>query len=353
MSNETKSENPSMQQLKVIGWAKLLWKGRKILLISVIVSILIGLSIALFSPKEYTSWTTVVPQTSNAASKLSGMSSLAAMAGFNLDLSTGEELPPAIYPQIVGSVLYQLELMYTSFYIEEANKQVTLYEYYTKYIFKGLFYKIKGFFKGEQNNKKRVKGRPIYLSGQEEKVCDIIKKQVTVNVDVKNGYITLYSSFPEAELSAEVADKARELLQKYITEYKIKKAADKLIFIEARYREKKSEFYKAQREMSYFNDQNKYLSNAVSSMEGERLKGEYSIALSVYNELAKQQEQAKIQVKEDTPVFSVIQPAKVPLNQTKPKKMLIMTVWLFLGVVLGIGFVFGKEYMRGIKANWN
>ena len=105
--------------------------------------------------------------------------------------------------------------------------------------------------------------------------------------------------------------------------------------------------------MSYFNDQNKYLSNAVSSMEGERLKGEYSIALSVYNELAKQQEQAKIQVKEDTPVFSVIQPAKVPLNQTKPKKMLIMTVWLFLGVVLGIGFVFGKEYMRDIKANWN
>lgn len=352
MSNDNISNKLTGQQLKVMEWAKLVWKSRITLLIVIIVSCLIGLMIALFSPKEYKSWTTVVPQTSNSASKLSGMSSLAAMAGFNLDLSSGEELSPAIYPQIVGSVLFQLELMNTSFYIEEAEKPVTLYDYYTKYAKKSLMQKIKDLFNNEEKVKKRDKNRPVFLTGQEEKVCEILQKQVTINVDVKNGYITLYSSFPEAELSAEVADKARELLQKYITEYKIKKAKDKLLFIEERYQEKKSEFYKAQRNMAYFNDQNKYLSNSVSSIEGERLKSEYSIALSVFNELSKQLETAKIQVKEDTPVFSVIQPAKVPLKKTKPNKMLIMTVWFFLGIVLGTGFVFGKEYMRYIKANW-
>lgn len=353
MLNDNISKKLTEQQLKVMEWSKLIWKGRMTLIIFIFISCFIGLLIALLSPKEYKSWTTVVPQTSNAASKLSGMSSLAAMAGFNLDLSSGEELSPAIYPQIVGSVLYQLELMNTSFYIEEAKKQVTLYDYYTKYAKKSLIQKFKELFNREENVKKRDLNRPVYLTGQQEKVCNIIQKQVTINVDVKNGYIILYSSFPEAELSAEVADKARELLQKYITEYKIKKAKDKLLFIEERYQEKKSEFYKAQRNMAYFNDQNKYLSNSVSSIEGERLKGEYSIALSVYNELAKQLETAKIQVKEDTPVFSVIQPAKVPLKKTKPNKVLIMTVWLFMGILVGIGAIMGKHYLVGIKENWN
>jgi multidrug efflux pump subunit AcrB len=48
-------------------------------------------------------------------------------------------------------------------------------------------------------------------------------------------------AFSNAEVAAQVADKARELLQKYVTQYKIRKASDKMEFIEGRYNEKKSE----------------------------------------------------------------------------------------------------------------
>jgi uncharacterized protein involved in exopolysaccharide biosynthesis len=85
----------------------------------------------------------------------------------------------------------------------------------------------------------------------------------------------------------------------------------------------------------------------------ERLQGEYSIALNVYNELAKQLEQAKIQVKEETPVFSVLEPAMIPREKSKPKKPMIVAIWLFLGGILGVGIVFGKGYLKEIKSKWN
>ena len=52
---------------------------------------------------------------------------------------------------------------------------------------------------------------------------------MTINLDSKQGFITLQAAFPEAMLSAQVADQARELLQKYITRFKIEKASDKTV----------------------------------------------------------------------------------------------------------------------------
>lgn len=346
--------------MQVIGWAKTLWFGRKTLFITMLVCFLIGLVVALLTPKEYTAWTTVVPQTSGSNSKLSGVSSLAAMAGFNLNLGSGDELSPAIYPQLMSSVNFQLELMRSKFQVDGADKPVSLYTYYTEYADFGVFFRMGEFFKGLPDQlfgskkpvRKQEAGRPVSLTAKEEKVCEYLEKQVTVSVDVKNGYVTLNAYFPDAELAAEVVEKARELLQKYITENKTQKTAQQLDFIEERFAEKKAEFYKAQRNLAYFHDNNKYLAEAGASVGEERLKSEYTIAMSVYNELAKQLEQAKIQVKEDTPAFSVIQPAKVPNKPIKPKKVMILTVWLFLGFTLGIGLVIGKHFLKDMKANW-
>ena len=158
---------------------------------------------------------------------------------------------------------------------------------------------------------------------------------------------------PEARLSAEVAYQARELLQKYITRLKIEKATDQLNFIQARYNEKKKEFEKAQMNLAWFRDRNRNVATSIGRTEEERLQSEYTIAFNVYSELAKQLEQAQIQVKEDTPVLSVLAPATVPAEKSKPKKAQILLIWIFIGAVIGVGLVFGKDFLGTIKKKWN
>jgi hypothetical protein len=316
--------------------------------------------LVLLTPREYTSWTTVVPQSSNQASKLGGMSSLAAMAGFNLNLGAGDDLAPAVYPQVVSSPLFLKELMSKTFFVQGAPAPVNLHDYFLNYYKPGLLQRLKGWRPTDNQVESAmvldtVAGwkRPVEFSSTEEKVAELIQKQLSVVVDVKNGYITLNAVFQDAMLAAQVADAAREQLQTYITGFRIRKATEQLSFIEGRYREKKAEYQKAQSRLASVVDANKYLESESASVQEERLKSEYNIAASVYTELAKQLEQAQIQVKEDTPVFMVIQPAKVPHKPTKPRCLLMVTMWLFFGVIVGAGLVFGNEYWKNIQMNWN
>jgi uncharacterized protein involved in exopolysaccharide biosynthesis len=353
-------------EIDLLALAKTLWSGRSTILKTILLAGILGVIIAILSPVEYTATTSMVPQTGQSGSKLGGLSSLAAMAGFNLDMaSSGEALSPMVYPQIVNSVPFQLDLMNTTFTFSEVNHPVSLYEYYTHIAKPGalelmgkytiglpgvLITAIKG--KPSQLAAKEGKG-PIGLSYDQEEVRKMIEEKVILTLDPKQGYLTLHATLPEALLSAQVADQARELLQQYITRYKIEKATNKLDFIESRYEEKKKEFEKTQERLAWYRDQNRNMSSAVARTEEERLQGEFSISMNVYNELAKQLEQAKIQVKEETPVFSVLEPATVPREKSKPQKALIMLIWLFLGALLGVGLVFGKSYLKELKSKWN
>ena len=95
------------------------------------------------------------------------------------------------------------------------------------------------------------------------------------------------------------------------------------------------------------------MTSAVARTEETRLQSDYTIAMNVYNELAKQLEQAKIQVKEETPVFSILEPAMVPNEKSKPKKPMIVFIWLFLGGIIGTGTVFGKSFLKDVKTMLN
>lgn len=352
-------------EIDLLALAKRIWEGRKVLTKSIIAGAIIGLIIAIVTPKEFTATTTIVPQTSSST-KLGGLSSLAAMAGFNLDNmgSSGEALSPLVYPQIVSSVPFQLDLMNTTFTFTKVNHAVSLYEYYaeiekpsvlslvSKYTI-GLPGVILSAMKGDADQKITTGDKgPISLSKKQEDVRKIISRNVSITLDSKQGYITIQSTFPEALLAAQVADRARELLQKYITSFKIEKASDKLAFIEDRYTEKKKDFEKAQEKLARFRDQNHNVSSMLARTEEERLQGEYSVALNVYNELAKQLEQAKIQVKEETPTFSVVQPSVIPDKKSKPNRPMILMVFIFLGGIAGMGWIFGKQFYEELKVRW-
>jgi LPS O-antigen subunit length determinant protein (WzzB/FepE family) len=91
----------------------------------------------------------------------------------------------------------------------------------------------------------------------------------------------------------------------------------------------------------------------LARTEEERLMNEYQLAFQVYSQLAQQLETAQIKVKEDTPVFSIVKPVTVPIEKSKPNRPLILIIWTFLGGIIGVGWIFGKQFLKDIKTKWN
>ena len=86
-------------EVDLMSMVKNLWKERRIIIKTVIVFTIFGLLVALFSQKEYTASTIMVPEINNPSSNLGGLSSLASLAGFNMNMNAGgEAISPKLYP---------------------------------------------------------------------------------------------------------------------------------------------------------------------------------------------------------------------------------------------------------------
>jgi len=354
-------------EIDLIALAKTFWKGRPILIKSIIIFGIIGFIVAITSPKEYVAKTVMVPQVADGQSKLGGLGGLAAMAGINISAgSTGSELSPTIYPQIVSSIPFQLELMNKPLNFKESLSPITLFDYYAKerkpsffsYLTKytiGLPGVIIGAVKG-----KTTEGilpgsgtkQPLQLNEDQRKVRKIISGLISLEVNAKEGYLTLSTKMAEPGPAAQLTQRAQELLQQYIKEFKIKKTKANLEFVQQRYEETEKKYESTQQRLAAFRDRNRNVSSALAGTELERLTSQYSLVSGVYSELAKQLEQAKIQVKQDTPVFTVIEPVSVPTERSKPNRPMILFIWIFLGGVVGTGVIFGRQYLGTVKERW-
>ena len=367
IAENKKTFNPNADyEIDLIPIAKKFWFGRRTIAKWTIIGGILGLIIALSSSKEFVATSILVPSGYEGVAKLSAMSGLgglAAMAGINLNTSLGTDLSPIVYPKIVTSIPFHLELMDTPLSFKEIGKPVTLMEYYSDYQKPNLLLKytlglpglLINALKGEEKEiiKSTEAQGPIELTATQQVVHGMLMGAVSLEVDPKEGVLILTSKMPEALPAAQLGERAQQLLQKYIVEFKVKKSKANLNFIQQRFDETTLKFEAMQQRLATFRDRNKNVSLATVRTEEERLTSQYNLTYNVYNELAKQLEQAKIQVKQDTPVFTIIEPVSVPLRKTKPNRPLILIIWLVVGTIIGTTFVFGKRFKSEAILRWN
>lgn len=354
------------QEIDLIALVKRLWAKRIFVIYVTAGFMVLGLLVALFSKKEYTASTIFVPQTSQQRGG-SSISSLASLAGINLGQMGGDMLSPTVYPQLLSNVDLIKELMYTPVKFEEWPEKITLYDYYTdpeynKMTFFGAVKKytiglpgvIIGAIKGkdEENvDAAGLDGLAVYTE-REYQCKKVLSDLISVSINDKDGYIELSVRMPEAVAAAEVATTVFNLLEKYVTEYKIEKAKATLDFVNDRFNEAKEDFEQKQLAYAKFRDANRGQLTATAQITEDRLRKEYDMANTIYTELARQKTQVELQVKEDTPVLSVVQPIVVPFERSKPRRAIILIAFTFLGGCLGCASVFGLDFIKNQGSSW-
>jgi LPS O-antigen subunit length determinant protein (WzzB/FepE family) len=364
MTTPTTHNNSSENQedsIDIIALLQSIWTGKKLILKTVLVFMILGLFIAVFSQNEYTASTTIVPQSSSEKPGGS-LGGIAALAGINLG-SVGQQssISPTLYPQILTNISFQKELLETLITIEGQDNKITYKEYYTNVYSPSVLSSIKkytiglpgvliGLLKSDEISKEESKNNDSLpqITEDDKKLIELLLEQLSMEVNDKDGYISLSTTMPEARAAAELTQKAQELLEQYVIDFKIEKSSSELDFIKNRYQEKEQEFQKIQQKLAVYTDRNQNVNSARAKMELMLLQSEYDLAYGVYSELAKQLETQELKVKEDTPIFTILQPVFVPLEKTGPKRSLILIIYTFLGFVLSIGYLLAIEPIQNI-----
>ncbi len=316
---------------------------------------LLGVVLAVLAPVRYTAGSSFVPQTSGDQPS-SSLSGLASLAGINLGglMGGGSEIPPSLYPNISQSIPYRVALLETLVgedpqplrdYLQGQGGGVSVLGTIKKYTIglPGLLLNKK------EEGTSNPTGGLFKITEEDKKLFEHLKNNLVVEVNEKEGYVSLSFESDDREISAQVAQAATDLLQQRVIAYKNQSALETLKFVQQQHDAKKVEFETLQDSIARFKDQNLNIASSLYQNKLTRLESNFSIVSSVFQELAGQLEQAKLQVSKDTPIFTVIEPVNIPLERSKPKRTLMVLIWTFLGAVLSTGWVLVRDTVFQIK----
>lgn len=352
------------QEIDLIELARRIWKERKLILKwcgwAVIVALVVGFSI----PKEYTARVTVAPETANNGKSMSGgLSALAGMAGIDLgSMQNNDALSPELYPDIVKSIPFSVEIFDVKVTDMEGKLNTTVYEYLDEYQkkpwwghvigapFKALGWIVKKIKGEEENNNDDKNVNPFRLTNKQNAIISELSKRIIVEVDKKTSVIMISVTMQDPLIAATLTNEVMNKLQDYITEYRTNKARKDLEYTQKLYEESMQNYHKLQQEYAQYVDRNHNVSLRSAQTYQDRLKNEMELAFNVYNQTAQQLQVAKAKVQEDTPVYTVVEAATVPLSASKPMKMMILIGFVFLAGMGSCGWVlFGENMIKSFK----
>lgn len=324
------------------------------------VGLIIGILIALSTPKQYTVSITLSPEMGSGKSG----GGLASMAASFLGGSVGADSPDALNatlaPDIVTSTPFLLELFNAR--VVSQNKQIdttfTAYLDEQKSSWIGYVLKapgmaiggIRSLFTDKEEETVTVQEGAIELNKKDAAKLKGLRKQITAEVDKKTSITTLSVTLQDPKVAATMADTVVSKLQQYITTYRTSKAKEDCQYLEMLYKERQQEYYTAQQRYARYVDANSNMVFQSTMAERERLQNDMNLAYQVYSQVAQQLQVARAKVQEEKPVFAVVEPAVVPLNPSGTSRKVIVVGFVFLAVAFtGAWMLLGKKYWLQLK----
>ncbi|MGN1214949.1 MAG: GNVR domain-containing protein [Candidatus Cryptobacteroides sp.] len=328
-------------------WAKVKASWKTVLCF-VCASAVIGLVIGFSIPKKYKVVTKLAPELSNSA--VNRLSSLANLAGMNANvLGSSDAVYPMIYPEIIYSSNFLVELF--DMPVEIAGQEpMTLFEYVRDHtrrpwwsVVLGLPGKLVSIIKNEEEDDPDAPVDPYRLTAGQAAVAKALGTNIRASVEKKTMMITIETTMQDPVVAADLARYANEKLKKYVTDYRTDKVRETVDYLEGVLVQTRDDYYAAQRKYASYVDSHRNLVLQSVKVEAERLQNDMNLKYSLYNSVVQQLQSANLKVQQETPVFTEIVPASVPLRPYAPSKKKILAAFLFLGIVAGVATVLLKK----------
>ena len=323
------------------------------------------------SPKEYESVCVLYDE--EASHQNNSIMAISMLAGDNTKNGLSESSSGDLYQLILKNKPFLLELSKLQIITEKSNKNFTLEQYFKKDIqLDAIERVITGFINSPQYIKSLFskssvnvdqKGKSdesssgfeedsfinkVYvseLSANDKKIIGILGSRIRLTQSGKLSKLSV--KMPDPKLSASVNKAVFELLIKYAVRFKVSKQIENVNFLEERTKEAEVNYKASQKRVANFKDNNYNLVFQGVQTQESVLQNNYVLYSAIYNQLASQLEQAKIQLKKDSPLFTVVEPIYIPDQVAIDNSKVIS--YMIKGVLIGL-FISAIIFYRRYKA---
>ena len=262
------------------------------------------------------------------------------MAGIDLgSSSTGGDIPPQLYPKIVSSIPFHLEILGTVINWENGNGR------YGDYLHKDIDDSSSLDIINLNSLGIEPDGKDVWnISELVHSLIEKSKSNIKIETN-RDGYVKISVNDKEPHVAAQIAKAAEQALQQRIIDYKIASTELLYEFTRNQWLQKRAEFYGIQDSLARFSDKNQNITSSYAQNERKRLETRYDILNSVYSELWSQKEQTALQLKRDTPIFTIIDPVIVPNRKSSPQRFAIVLLISSLAFVFSASYFFIKDVL--------
>ena len=316
------------------------FKAHKLLFLWVLsTTFIISCLIILPIPRYYISTISLAPELNNANSLKGSLSDIASNFGFSIDGNTpGDAISPNLYPELMKSNNFIHTIANCRIETSDGKLRTTYYKYLKHYqkknpVLSPLTSFMRLFLEEETSTEDRAIN-PFQLTKAQDKVFSTIKENLSCEIDIKTGLITISVKDQDPLVAASMVDFVKIQLQSFITEYRTSKAKKDEKYYARLTSEAKVAYEKSRQRYSSYSDANfDAILQSVKSKE-EDLENDMQLKFNTYSAMNNQLQLAKARVQEKTPAFTVVTNASIPLKPAGPKRMAFVLAMLLFSFTI-------------------
>ncbi|MFN0158304.1 MAG: Wzz/FepE/Etk N-terminal domain-containing protein [Bacteroidota bacterium] len=302
------SEEPALSLSDVVSP---IWQHRRRVLIISFAAAVLALGINFILPAYFKSTAKILPETEkNKLSALSQFADVAQLAGVSMP---GSEIA-RLYPLIMSSETVLRIVIDRRYQTAKFPQPVTLIE----------------FFELDEET-------------PEENAAEAVKEMqelLVTTYEVKTGLVTVTLEMREPRLAADVLNALIDELDKFMRLKRVSNATEQRKWVDVRLTQVEEELRHAENALLAFREKNRRVIDSPQLLvEQERKMREVQVKSTVYIELVKQSELAKIEEIKNIAIVNVLDPARPAVKKERPRRLINTLIVFFVTLVAMCVFV--------------
>ncbi|MFC2263615.1 MAG: Wzz/FepE/Etk N-terminal domain-containing protein [Prevotella conceptionensis] len=329
-----------IKEIDVISLTKRVFCEKILLAKFVFAFIILGVVYALGTPKEYTASVVLAPE-ANSLGMSSNLNDIASMMG--VDMGKNGKSADAIYPDIYPNIFASTDFVIKLFDVPVRLKNTHKTKPYSEHLLKDTptpFWEyplkwIGDVFKSSGDTVQNKQVDAFQLTPKQFSMYKLIKGRIDCLSSKGTNIITITATDYDPMVAAIVADTLQSRLQEYIFRYRTQKARKDLAFAMRLNEEAKKQYTKARQLYSSYSDANMDVILTSYKSKIQDLENDLQMKYNNYSQTSKQVEQAKAKVQENTPAFTIIQQASVPVMASSTPRSFMVLGFAVMGFLCG------------------